>query len=617
MLVRNLRRPGDAARAQLAYNDQLRIEIANDNRISKIRENQKKGIPEAPSQEQQLNLSERIGDANQRRQKSFDNLSQVFAPDQVDRIMPLLDDNAFQFLNVYWKDMKSDLTKKVDAKLMDELYFQGYFNKYMNSIMDQKGLNAPTGTQASVNEIEELLSLFTWKDEGQKVFERMSKVDTEAANELGELLKLVPDRRRIERIRSLPDEEKQRVVDTLNNAFRGIETNPNKWNKALQKSSNQEFFITTVPLYRNMTEKQRQFAEAMNDYLNDPLADTDPSLFGEPGLTEPELTQPKAKKGKPAEEPKPNLKGKKGKLPEAEEVKGDQKIVPVEELANARSIDQSDYMSPNDFDREEKGMVGKQVAYINLLKQTDALPDRLKTQLFYNKETGGQYSMEHYKKPRSEGAENRTFFWSKLVNFDKQIKFAFEQKEKEGKEQKEKETADSGIKRKPGRPKSGQGIASTCKEQTPRWIELGRYRINGRLLDEKQLLSVRYQSGTAVPLFPKMIPISDAFHELLTNLFETKKLDKRLLKELDPEEQRSAEALLVKSGVGRGFGIKEITPTDEEAKKIKRFEIVKGSYLAGNNSKDVIHELRSLIIHFVTTGHLSRKEGLRTLVELQ
>jgi hypothetical protein len=73
----------------------------------------------------------------------------------------------------------------------------------------------------------------------------------------------------------------------------------------------------------------------------------------------------------------------------------------------------------------------------------------------------------------------------------------------------------------------------------------------------------------------------------------------------------------VKSGVGRGFGIKEITPTDEEQKKIKRFEIVKGSYLAGNNSKDVIHELRSLIIHFVETGHLSRKDGLRSLMELQ
>jgi hypothetical protein len=89
------------------------------------------------------------------------------------------------------------------------------------------------------------------------------------------------------------------------------------------------------------------------------------------------------------------------------------------------------------------------------------------------------------------------------------------------------------------------------------------------------------------------------------------------MKELDPDERHNAETLLVKSGVGRALGLKEITPTDEEAQKIKRSEIIKGSYLAGNNSKDVIHEPRSLIIHFVTTGKLSRKEGLRSLVELQ
>jgi hypothetical protein len=118
-------------------------------------------------------------------------------------------------------------------------------------------------------------------------------------------------------------------------------------------------------------------------------------------------------------------------------------------------------------------------------------------------------------------------------------------------------------------------------------------------------------------LFPKLFPISDSFHELLTFLFQTGKLDKRLLKELDPDERRTAETLLVKSGVGRGVGLKEVTPTDEETEKMKRFEVVKGSYLSGNNSKDVIHELRSLILHFVGSGKLSRKDGLRSLMELQ
>ncbi len=118
MLIRNLRRPGDYARALLANDEQLRIEIANDNRISKTRENTKRGIPEPL--EDVRDLSERIGDANQRRQQTIDNLSSVFTPEQVDRFLPLLDDGMFQFLNIYWKDMKADLTKKADAKLMDE-----------------------------------------------------------------------------------------------------------------------------------------------------------------------------------------------------------------------------------------------------------------------------------------------------------------------------------------------------------------------------------------------------------------------------------------------------------------------------------------------------------------
>jgi hypothetical protein len=591
MLIRNLRRPGDYARALLANDEQLRIEIANDNRISKTRENTNRGIPEPL--EDVRDLSERIGDANQRRQQTIDNLSSVFTNEQVDRFLSLLDDDTFSFINLYWKDMKSELTKKVDAKLMDEYYFKSYLDRYTKTIMDQKGLSAPTGTQSSVNEVEELLSLFPYQEEAKKAFDRMSKVDTPAAKELGYILKLIPDRRRADGIRSLPDADRQRVIVAINDAFRGIEPDPNKWNKALQQSSNQSFYSATVPLYRNMTEAQKQSAQETVDYMNDPLSFAKSQLEDEPGP---------APTGTPAEEPKPKAKAKKG-LIVATAVEGEAKGAEAE----ARTIDESDYMSPLDFDREEKGIVGKQMRYINLLKQTDALPEQLKTQIFYNKDTGKSNPSSFYSKPKQEGIDNRQSLYARLIYLDKQIKSAFQLKAKEGR----------GMKRKPGRPKSGKGITSTCKEQTPRWIELGRYRINGRLLDEKQLLSVRYQSGTAVPQFPKMIPISDAFHELLTNLFETKKLDKRLMKELDPEEQRSAEVLLVKSGVGRGFGIKEITPTDEEAKKIKRFEIVKGSYLAGNNSKDVIHELRSLIIHFVETGKLSRKEGLRTLMELQ
>jgi hypothetical protein len=590
MLIRNLRRPGDYARALLANDEQLRIEIANDNRISKSRENLKRGIPEP--QEDNRDLSERIGDSNQRRQMAIDNLYSVFTAEQVDRFLPLLDDKTFSFINLYWKDMKTELTKKVDAKLMDEYYFKSYLDRYVKTIMDQKGLNAPAGTLSSVNEVEELLSLFTWKDEAKKALDRMSKVDTEASKELGDILKLVPDKRRIERIRSLPDADKQRTIEALNDAFRGIEPNPNEWNKALQQSSNQSFYSATVPLYRNMTEAQRQRAKETVDYMNDPLGTLGPDVFPY------EAVRPKLGPVKPGEP--------KARRPAAAAAVVEVVGTPKGTAAEARFLGESDYIPAVIFETSTKA---EQDKYITMLRKVLTVPT--KNQLFGKKaKNPAKTNSASYYTSSNKDSEERTIFTARLRDYglDRNIKAELDVLPK---------TPESGKGMKPGRPKSGKGITSTCKEQTPRWIELGRYRINGRLLDEKQLLSVRYQSGTAVPVFKKMIPISDAFHELLTNLFETKKLDKRLLKELDPEEQRSAESLLVKSGVGRGFGIKEITPTDEEAKKIKRFEIVKGSYLAGNNAPAVIHELRSLIIHFVTTGHLSRKEGLRTLVELQ
>lgn len=593
MLIRNLRRPGDAARAQIAYNDQLRIEIENDNRISKSRQNQKFGIPEP--QADPRDLAERIGDANQRRQRAIDNLSSVFTGEQVDRFLPLLDDDTFSFINLYWKDMKTELTKKVESKLMDEFYFKSYLDRYMKTILDQKGLSAPVGTQSSINEIEELLSLFTWKDEGQKVLERLETLDPIASDDFRQLLKTIPDKRRINRILSLPDAERQSVIESISQSWSGVETDPEKWKKVLREPDDFDFYDSAVALYQNMKVAERRTAKDVSSLLDK-------------GTSAP--TEVITMKGIPAEEPE-KPKAKRGKLTEAFPVVGEA----AGEVVEARTMDDTDYMTPDDFLNNTKA---NQDDYIKLLDKS--LNQPLKFQLFGQKDNKKQVSASFYtttnlKTYDDEGnpqlSDPRQLFSARLRNSDKYVKSQLAQLAKPP------EKKAKGIGMKPGRPKSGKGITSTCKEATPRWIELGRYRVNGRLLDEKQLLSVRYQSGTAVPQFPKMIPISDAFHELLTNLFETKKLDKRLLKELDTEEQRSAEALLVKSGVGRGFGIKEITPTNEEQKKIKRFEVVKGSYLAGNNSKDVIHELRSLIIHFVTTGHLSRKEGLRTLVELQ
>jgi hypothetical protein len=73
------------------------------------------------------------------------------------------------------------------------------------------------------------------------------------------------------------------------------------------------------------------------------------------------------------------------------------------------------------------------------------------------------------------------------------------------------------------------------------------------------------------------------------------------------------ENFIVRSGTGRQFNIMDVSPTDEEAEKEKRLAIVKGHYLAGGNSPEVINELRSLILYFIGINRIDKKQGLATL----
>jgi hypothetical protein len=158
--------------------------------------------------------------------------------------------------------------------------------------------------------------------------------------------------------------------------------------------------------------------------------------------------------------------------------------------------------------------------------------------------------------------------------------------------------------------KSGRGLKAKPKS----WIEFGKYIINENMLDEGTL-QVKTSKGSPIPGYSKKIALSDTLQGIIEDLLETGKL--RGLSDLDDTERRYLETLLIKAGLAHGLGIKKVHQSDEDANKVKRFELVKGIYDAGNNSTEVIHELRSLILYFIKTKRLNRKDGLEALQELQ
>jgi hypothetical protein len=158
--------------------------------------------------------------------------------------------------------------------------------------------------------------------------------------------------------------------------------------------------------------------------------------------------------------------------------------------------------------------------------------------------------------------------------------------------------------------KSGKGIA--VKQDT--WAQLGKFILSEKKLSEGAL-QVKYESGSPIPGYSRIMAISDTLQAILQDLLDTGRL--RGVSELDSEERNRLETLLIKAGIGRGLGIKETTPINEDAEKVKRFGVVRGIYDAGNNSTEVIHELRSLILYFVKTGRLDKRAGMEALQELQ
>jgi hypothetical protein len=159
--------------------------------------------------------------------------------------------------------------------------------------------------------------------------------------------------------------------------------------------------------------------------------------------------------------------------------------------------------------------------------------------------------------------------------------------------------------------KVGRGISV---KETPSYKEYGKYAIHIPQLEQQDLLNVKYKSLGQIPKF-KPIPVSDIFRDFLLDLLESGKANQRVYIQIAPEERKYFEEMSIGAGVWNGLGLKRTTTnTDEEENK--RFEILKGEYIAGNNNPKVISELRRLVVKMMSDGRIRKPQGVELLMEL-
>ena len=138
----------------------------------------------------------------------------------------------------------------------------------------------------------------------------------------------------------------------------------------------------------------------------------------------------------------------------------------------------------------------------------------------------------------------------------------------------------------------------------------GNYVISLNSL-KKGILHVRYPSGANIPHFPKQL-ISSILRKILNDLLFEKSFNEQDYDELDVMEQKMFDDLISLCKADKKNGImlykhKKYSDQDRDA-DVKRFNILRGELIAGNDNPSIIKELKQLLFKLMSQKCISRAE---------
>lgn len=162
--------------------------------------------------------------------------------------------------------------------------------------------------------------------------------------------------------------------------------------------------------------------------------------------------------------------------------------------------------------------------------------------------------------------------------------------------------------------KVGSGIKPNKENETySRFREFGRYFIHVPSL-AKCLMNIKYPSNCAVTNIPPRF-VSQPFISMVEKILDSGIWDKGEFNKLSEEEQDYFITLARKCEFDTTIGM-GIRLTKKESKDYERFELLKGTVVAGNNSPEVLNELKSYILRFLNDGRLPKRVGHDLLYEI-
>jgi hypothetical protein len=572
MMIRNLRKPSDYAKAVQTQDELLRIAIANDMNVAEARKLIQQGEVLVPTPQDLKSPAELQQDVAFQEKTAIDNLLQLFRYSDVGQIIAALSPDEIFVLNQNFPSIKQDFTTKFNPKLITPTFFIDYLRRFALELNASKGVSTNlTFITNKFNDltdnIEDLRDNLPTKDQ----FARLSMNLERAFNEL-------------------PDYIVQPVVERINALERTL---PNRaYLNRLSEMNNDVMKYEILAEIQDLTENlptQEQLNMLIADIESGRVSQQEGFQKLQDLVSEVNMSQIIALE---------NLKGQatgtlaQEALFEAASIKLGLPIAPI--LAVGQKINSA-------------GKKGKVAVYIVYGDNT-------------NKEVSGQVLKSLYKDPQF-----KTFYDSQVgekVSIQALRQYILGSSKAPSQSvsaitapssSTTIETTGSGI-AKNGRVMSAIRIGKGVDyEAEPSYRQLGKYVVNMPQLKNRDILNVKFRSLGRIPQL-KPIPISEVTKEFVLELLNTGKASQRIFDQIPLEEKKYLEKTFVGAGIIETLKLKRVI-SEADQKENERFELLKGEYLAGNNSAALLKELRKLVVKFMNEGRIGKHDGTNLLIE--
>lgn len=630
LMIRNLRTKSDYDKAVLTQNELLNIAIANDANVANARKEFHQGIIPQALPQTKKSPSELQADLGLQESTAIQNLLQLFKYPEISSIIEKLSPDEVFIINQSFPSIKKDLENKFNLDLITPTFFVSYVKKYIEELNESKGI--------STN-----LSNMTNK------FNQLTTEIRDIQNYLPPITLLAQLRRDIQNL-NYPLSQIAPILDRLY----AIEENmidPDDFYRISKKSDvERSDILNMIQTITSDMPTQDDLADLHNQIINQSISKDEilqrlTALAN--SLSNLNINQLAMVRQKVKERVK---EGKTDEYPSLKKTRS--QPISLSKYEIVKLVDNTTLLPPiKDLtqmawahDRNKAGDLSKtDVIYFtydnglenkisnkdlkNFYKTDKSFSSWSDAFLFVPKGDGNAptitdikiYIQGNGRVPKIGGMDTISTE-DVMAQLDAQISLSKSRAEGESnpttQADAKSKTEGFGLPiYKGARPKKsvkiGKGIDM---EKEPLYKTFGKFLVSMPNLLNRDILQFKYPSLSRVPNL-EPIQVSEDFKEFFLDCLDHGKINHKIFKTLDDDEKTLFEVVSEKAGLFKQFGLTKKSNKEEE-EDVRRFNILRGEYYAGNNSHQLLDELRKLIIKFIHNGRINKNEGISILSTL-